>query len=94
MKYYVGVSFEVGKKVENDLDTLFWPSTLDESEFLSLSASTSRSVKSSVWNTSLVVEDLVQVLHGDSDVHTLQNSSGVVGIFETGSNVSSLGEDG
>lgn len=82
------------KKVENDLNTLFWPSTLNESEFLSLSASTGRSVESSVWNTSLVVEDLVQVLLSGSDAHTLQNSSGVVGIFETGSDVSSLGEDG
>lgn len=67
---------------------------MDESEFLSLSSSTGGSLESSERNTSLVLEDLVKVLLGSLDGHTLQHSSGVVGILETGSDVASLGEDG
>jgi hypothetical protein len=67
---------------------------LNETEFLGLRASTGRSVESSEWNTSLLVENLVKVLLGSSDAHTLQNSSSVVGVFETGPDVSSLSEDG
>jgi hypothetical protein len=94
IKNYVGVGFEVGKKVEDDLDTLLWPSTLDDTEFLSLGASTGGSSESSEWNTSLVVEDLSKVLLGSLDGHTLKNSSGVIGVLERSSNVTSLGENG
>ena len=90
----LGISFEVGQEVQNDLDGLDWPSTLGDSEFAGLGSSTSSTCISSVWDTSLVLKNLIEVLLGSLDRHSLQNSSGIVGVLEVSTEVVTSSLDG
>lgn len=90
----LGVGFEVGQEVQNDLDGFFRPSSLSDSPFLSLSSSASGTSISLVWDASLLFKDLVEVFLSSLDVHSLKGSGGVVGVLEVSSDVASAGLDG
>lgn len=61
-KTYFSVGSSVLQQTLDKLDRLGWPSSLGDTKFLTLSGSTNGRVKSSEWNGSLVVQDLIQVL--------------------------------
>lgn len=90
----LGVGNEVGQQVQDNLHGLLWPSTLGDSEFLGLGGSTSGSSVSGVWDASLVLKHLVEVLLSDNHVHSSEGSAHIVGVLEVGSDVVSTGLGG
>lgn len=91
---YIGVGFEVLDETEKNSARLHGPSSLNKTEFLGLGASTGGSVESAEGDASLVVDDLSEVGLGLLEGHTSEDSGRVIGVLETGADISSLGFDG
>ncbi|KAH3665763.1 hypothetical protein OGAPHI_003951 [Ogataea philodendri] len=83
----LSVGFSVHKQTLDEFDTLGWPSGLGDTKLFSLSSSTNRSVESSEWNGSLVVQNLVQVLFGFLEFPSLDSLGGFSGVLEGHSQV-------
>ena len=75
-------------------DRLFWESTVVMLELLADSVSSWTTGESSEWDNVLVGKNLVHVLNGLKDVHTLASSSSLIGVLEMGSQVVDLGRGG
>jgi hypothetical protein len=88
------VRLEVGEEVKDVLDGLFWESTVVMLILLAHSLSSWATSESSEWDNVLMGKDLVHVLNGLKDVHTLASSSSLIGVLEMGSQVVDLGRGG
>jgi len=72
---------------------LLWPSTLGSShtwcrgKLFGLGASADTSVESDEWNASFVLNNVLKVLLGLSEVHTFKHLSGFSGVLEVDSNI-------
>merc|ERR1739848_898819 len=65
----LSIAFQILKKASDDVDTLFRPPTLSESEFLGLGSSAHMSIVPHERHTSLMVQDIFQVLLSFLEVH-------------------------
>jgi hypothetical protein len=88
------VGFEVGEEVQDDSDRFLRPSSLGHSELSGLGGSAGGTCVSGVWNTSLVLQHLVQVLLGNLHSHALEDTGSVVRVLEVNTEVFSAGFDG
>ena len=88
------VRLEVDEEVKDVLDGLFWESTVVMLILLAHSLSSWTTSESSEWDNVLMGKDLVHVLNGLKDVHTLASSSSLIGVLEMGSQVVDLGRGG
>jgi hypothetical protein len=92
--FNISVSFKVIKKTHDNFDGFFWPSTLDETPFFSLSVSTDGSIIFSVSNTSFVGKDVFKILSSLVQFHSSNRSGDFIGIFVVDSKVTSGGFTG
>ena len=92
-RFKLGVGLGVSEKFQQVFTGLLWPSTLGSShtwcggELFGLGASADTSVESDEWNASFVLNDVLKVLLGLSEVHTFKHLSGFSGVLEVDSNI-------
>lgn len=83
----LSVGLSVLQQVLDVVDRLDWPSSLLDTELLSLSGSTDGVSESSEWNGSLVVQDVLQVLLSLFQVPTVDGLGSLSSVLERNSQV-------
>lgn len=89
----LGVGLGVSQKLEKIFARFLWPSTLASShawsgsELLGLGTSANTSVESDEGNTSLVLNDVLEVSLGLAQVHAFDHFGGFAGVLEVNTDV-------
>ena len=87
----VGIGLEILQERDDDVDRLFRPSSLGQAELFGLARSTHVSVEPHERHTSLVVQNILQILLGFLKVHASDSVSHLPGVLEVHSQVHSCG---
>jgi hypothetical protein len=87
----LGVSDEILQETNNNLGRLNWPTTLSVLELLGLSGSTNTTIESAEWNTSLLLNNSVEVLDSISHSGSSDGGADFEGVLEVNANVGSRG---
>merc|ERR1719427_1042457 len=85
----VSIALSVLEHLKQKVCTLLWPSTLSSVELLGLCTSSRSIVKTTEWNTTLFVDNILQVLGSTTDVKTFNSLSCLTGVLEVDTKIGS-----